>query len=111
MRKKQKRRQRRSRIVLFARFALIDPTPMVAADPLAPAMQVQGAPAFVTRQLRIANEPQMGFEAGVRKRLTEAGHAAGKASGAGIGVRAFKGEEGFVNFVCRSTPHPFQNLR
>jgi hypothetical protein len=53
----QKRWQRRSVIILFALFAIIDPGWMVLADPLTPTMEMKLPVCFVAREDRITDKP------------------------------------------------------
>ena len=86
----QKRRQRRCEVPPLSLFAIVNAPGVIAADPLAPPMEVNLPPGLVTGQIGISDIPEMGVEAGLGKRLGQAGDAACEAAGARISVRAFE---------------------
>jgi hypothetical protein len=66
---------------------------MIATDPLAPTMQPELSPIFMTGKVRIADKPQMGLETGLGKGFAQASNTACNATRLGIAVRAFKAED------------------
>ena len=61
-------------------------------NPLAPTMPPKLSGIFMTGKLRIADKPEMGFEAGRGQGLAQTRDAAGNAAGPGIPVRPFEAE-------------------
>jgi hypothetical protein len=79
---------------------------MVLADPLTPTMQVELVLDLMTRHLRVPHKPEMGFKSDFGKSTNQPINATGKAPGAGIGVRSFKGKDmklhgGFLSCLAR----------
>jgi hypothetical protein len=49
-------------------------------------------PILVSRKVRVADKPEMGFEAGPSEGFAQTGNAARNAAGPGIPIRAFKAQ-------------------
>ena len=83
------------RIVLhLAPLAVIDPARVVAADPLAPAVQHQ-APVcsdLGSGRIRIAHEDQVGLDAQAGHRRHEPAHADTEPAGEGVRIGPLKGQ-------------------
>jgi hypothetical protein len=82
--------QSRAHDLTLAFFAVVHPCRVVAADPLAPAVQVEPSARFMDREVRVADEPQMGLKVGLGQGLGHPAHARGNAAGPGGGIRALE---------------------
>src|SRR5262249_29300203 len=71
----QKRRQRRGKVNLLGFFPIIDASGMIAADPLAPAVQPELLTHFVACQVRVTHKPQMGLEVALSQGLCQTDNA------------------------------------
>ena len=76
-----------------AQFTIVYTGRMIATDPLAPTMQPELSPIFMTGKVRIADKPEMGLETGLGKGFAQASNTACNATRLGITVRAFKAED------------------
>jgi hypothetical protein len=88
----EKRGQRCGVVLLLGPFASVDPFRIRAANPLAPAVQVQLPLRLVSWKVGIANEPQMCLEAGGGQGLSEPGNGAANAASLGISVGSLEGK-------------------
>ena len=59
------RRQRRRVVDALSFLAVVNAHRMISTDPPAPAMEMESGAVFVTGEMRVADEPEVGFEAGV----------------------------------------------
>jgi len=73
-------------------FAVVHPFGMIAAEPLAPSVQLPPVVRLVAGQLGIAHEPQVSLKARMGKGMSQASHPGGNTPCLGIGDRAFKRE-------------------
>ena len=76
----------------FWQLTIIDATGVMAAQPLGPAVQVEGAADLMTGLLGIADEPKMGFETECGQRLGQPLHAGGETACSRVFVRTLERE-------------------
>ena len=65
-------------------------------------MQKKPAPILVTKQLRIADKPEVGFKSRISESLAQTRNTAGDAARAGVSVRPFKAQYVKLHIIPRA---------
>ena len=84
-------RQRGGVVANLSLLTIVNSAWVVAADPLTPAMQVEGGVALGARKIGVTDEPQVRLEIERRECLREAHHSGGETTGARVSVGTLKG--------------------